>query len=40
MRARFYFGPDLLLRRLDYDTDIDGGVAAHYCFDYRAYSSI
>lgn len=29
---KFYFGPDFLLRRIDYKTDVAGGVAAHYCF--------
>ena len=37
---KFYFGPDLLLRRMDYVTDVAGGVAAHYCFDYRPYGGI
>jgi hypothetical protein len=37
---KFYFGPDLLLRRMDYVTDIAGGVAAHYCFDHRPYQGI
>ena len=34
---RFYFGPDLLLRRLDYAPDVMGGgsAAAHYCYEYR-----
>jgi hypothetical protein len=30
---KLYFGDDFLLRRLDYTTDVLGGVAAHYCFD-------
>jgi hypothetical protein len=37
---KFYFGPDLLLRRMDYVTDVAGGVAAHYCFDHRPYDGI
>jgi hypothetical protein len=28
-----YFGDDFMLRRLDYVTDVLGGVAAHYCYD-------
>jgi hypothetical protein len=34
---KFYFDPDLLLRRMDYVTDVADGVAAHYCFDQRPY---
>jgi hypothetical protein len=30
---KLYFGDDFLLRRLDYTTDVVGGVAAHYCYD-------
>jgi len=30
---KLYFGDDFLLRRLDYTTDVLGGVAAHYCYD-------
>ena len=30
-----YFGEDLLLRRLDYTTDVLGGVAAHYTMTRR-----
>jgi hypothetical protein len=37
---KLYFGPDLLLRRLDYKTDVAGGVASHYCYDYRAVDGI
>jgi hypothetical protein len=37
---KFYFGPDLMLRRIDYVTDVVGGVAAHYCFDHRKYDGI
>ena len=28
-----YFGNDFMLRRLDYTTDVLGGVAADYCYD-------
>jgi hypothetical protein len=31
---QLYFGDDLMLRRLDYVTDVLGGVATHYCFDH------
>jgi hypothetical protein len=37
---KFYFGPDLLLRRMDYVTDVAGGVASHYCFDHRPYDGL
>jgi hypothetical protein len=37
---KFFFGPDLLLRGMDYVTDVAGGVAAHYCFDHRHYEGI
>jgi len=30
---KLYFGDDFMLRRLDYTTDVLGGVAAHYCYD-------
>ena len=30
---KLYFGDDFMLRRLDYVTDVLGGVAAHYCYD-------
>ena len=30
---QLYFGDDFMLRRLDYVTDVLGGVAAHYCYD-------
>ena len=30
---QLYFGDDFMLRRLDYTTDVLGGVAAHYCYD-------
>ena len=31
---KLYFGDDFMLRRLDYVTDVLGGVAAHYCYDH------
>ncbi|SEC96189.1 hypothetical protein [Bradyrhizobium erythrophlei] len=37
---KLYFGQDLLLRRLDYKTDVAGGVAAQYCFDHREFGGI
>jgi hypothetical protein len=37
---KLYFGPDLLLRRLDYKADVAGGVVAHYCFDHREFDGI
>jgi len=37
---RFYFGSDSMLRRMDYATDVAGGVAAHYCFDHRQFDGI
>ncbi|MFG2365847.1 hypothetical protein ACGFY3_30075 [Streptomyces mirabilis] len=37
----FYFGDDGLLRRLDYDVDVNTGVAvAHYVSDYRTFEGI
>ena len=37
----FYFGPDGLLRRHDYDADVLGGSpAAHYVHEYREFSGI
>jgi hypothetical protein len=33
-RQRFYFNDKGLLQRLDYATDVAGGVASHYCFDH------
>lgn len=37
----FYFGPDRLLRRHDYDADVLGGnPAAHYVHEYREFSGI
>ena len=31
---RSIFNDDFMLRRLDYLTDVLGGVAAHYCYDH------
>jgi hypothetical protein len=31
---RLYFGDNFMLRRLDYVTDVLGGVAAQYCYDH------
>jgi hypothetical protein len=36
----FYFNEKGLLQRLDYVTDIVGGVAAHYCFDNTGFSGL
>ncbi|KSV75954.1 hypothetical protein N185_16030 [Sinorhizobium sp. GW3] len=36
----FYFSKDGLLQRLDYMTDILGGMAAHYCFDHKDFDGI
>jgi hypothetical protein len=30
---KFYFDDEFMLKRLDYVTDVLGGVAAHYCYD-------
>jgi hypothetical protein len=30
---QLYFDDDFMLKRLDYVTDVLGGVAAHYCYD-------
>lgn len=38
---KFYFGEkDFLLRRLDYETEIAGGVVSHYCFDYKSFDGL
>jgi hypothetical protein len=38
---RFYFdSKSFMLRRIDYKTDILGGVGSHYCFDYKTYDGI
>jgi hypothetical protein len=34
----FYFNEKGLLQRLDYVTEIAGGVAAHYCFDHASFA--
>jgi hypothetical protein len=31
---QLYFDDEFMLRRLDYVTDVLGGVAAHYCYDH------
>jgi hypothetical protein len=36
----FYFDEKGLLQRIDYVTDIAGGVAAHYCFDHKTFGGI
>jgi hypothetical protein len=35
-----YFGEDFLLKRLDYTTDVLGGVAAHYTYDPKVVDGI
>lgn len=37
---RFYFGRDYQIRRIDYVTDIAGGVAAHYCYDLKSFDGL
>ena len=39
-RQTFYFNEKGLLQRLDYATDVAGGVAAHYCFDHLTFDGI
>jgi hypothetical protein len=39
-RQTFYFNDKGLLQRLDYATDVAGGVAAHYCFDHVTFDGI
>ncbi|MFE3263528.1 MULTISPECIES: hypothetical protein [unclassified Streptomyces] len=40
-RQTFYFGNDGLLRRLDYEVDVNAGaVVAHYVSDYRTFEGI
>jgi hypothetical protein len=39
-RQTFYFNDEGLLQRLDYATDVAGGVAAHYCFDHVTFDGI
>jgi hypothetical protein len=36
----FYFNEQGLLQRLDYVTDVLGGVASHYCFDHREFGGL
>jgi len=37
----FYFGPDGLLRRLDYDVDVSKGArGAHYVYDHKEFDGI
>lgn len=36
----FFFGEKGLLRRLDYVTDIAGGVGSHYCFDHETFGGL
>lgn len=37
---RLYFNEQGLLQRLDYSTDVAGGVASHYCFDHKPFQGI
>lgn len=37
---RLYLDAQGLLKRLDYQTDILGGVAAHYCYDPKTFSGL
>ena len=36
----FFFSEKGLLQRLDYVTDIAGGVASHYCFDHQTFDGL
>lgn len=36
----FYFNDRGLLQRLDYVTDVAGGVGAHYCYDHTTFNGI
>jgi hypothetical protein len=36
----YYFNSDGLLQRVDYVTDVAGGVGSHYCFDHVDYDGI
>jgi hypothetical protein len=36
----FFFNEKGLLQRLDYVTDVAGGVASHYCFDHTSFGGI
>ena len=35
-----YFSEKGLLQRVDYKTDVLGGIAAHYCYDYISFGGI
>jgi hypothetical protein len=37
---KLYFDQSFMLKRLDYTTDVLGGVAAHYCYDPIAFDGI
>src|ERR1700730_5105292 len=34
---KFYFSAEGMLKRIDYVTDVLGGVAAHYCYDPKTF---
>jgi hypothetical protein len=37
----FYFdSKDFLLRKINHETDVAGGMASHYCFDYKSFDGI
>jgi hypothetical protein len=37
---KIYFDDDFMLKRLDYTTDVIGGVATHYCYDPKTIDGI
>jgi hypothetical protein len=37
---KLYFDDEGMLKRLDYTTDVLGGVAAHYCYDPKAFAGL
>jgi hypothetical protein len=37
---KLYFDQSFMLKRLDYTTDVLGGVATHYCYDPIAFDGI
>jgi hypothetical protein len=37
---RLYFDSDGMLKRLDYVTDVLGGVGAHYCYDPKKFAGL
>ncbi len=37
---KLYFDESFMLKRLDYTTDILGGVATHYCYDPMTFDGI